>query len=271
MKNLKILILVLFLGNLCSAQVASDRLGYMNSTEIVPANGLQIEGGQMLNKDVDYASPLLRNSTKLMLRQGLSDIHEVRIGFHRENKESDLAYNFEWLSLGVKLKVATYEKLHIAAIATWGFDLRTLQNPRGPDYYLQLSVPAEYYFTEKVRIRSEIRFNHAYEQSDFNVGMATNFGENIILEGGLVNNLFLVKRGDNGDKPQWHEFSYTNVALQANIGEIVALNLSIMLPLFTGAGQLDSSDGFIIKGGLSIHIPHNPWRKNKVKIEPEGY
>jgi len=269
-KYFKLLLLVCT-GYVTSAQVASDRLSGISNTRVIPDNGMQVEVGQMLNWDVDYGSPLFRNTSKLLLRQGISDIHEVQVGYQIENKENDFAYNFEWFSMGVKLEVANYKKLHISAIATWGFDLRTVLNPRGPTYFLQLSAPWEYQFSDKLKFRSEVRFNHYYQQSDLNFSLSRKFGENFIIEGGMINNLFLVQRGDNGDRPYWHELSYINTALQADIGDVIALDLGVMVPYITGAEQPDPSDGLIVKVGVSIHLPHNPWRKNKVKIEPELY
>jgi hypothetical protein len=113
------LILFLIVGYVSSAQVASDRLSGISDTRVIPDNGMQVEVGQMLNWDVDYGSPLFRNTSKLLLRQGISDIHEVQVEYQIENKENDFAYNFEWFSMGVKLEVANYKKLHISAIATW--------------------------------------------------------------------------------------------------------------------------------------------------------
>jgi hypothetical protein len=272
MKNLKILFLFLFfINSICYAQVVSDRLSGISNTRVIHDNNMQLEAGQMLNWDVDYGSPLLRNASSLLLRQGISEIHEIRIGYDYEWAENDFMENYEWFSLGVKLEVANYEKLHISAIATWGFDLRSITSPDGPIYFLQLSAPWEYQFNDKVRLRSEVRFNHAYEQSDLNFGIARDFGKNFTLECGLINNLFLANRGDNGDRPYWHEFSFANVALQANINDAIALDFGAMVPLYTGAEQPDPSEGYILKGGLSIHIPHKIWRKNKVKIEPEVY
>jgi len=243
-------------SDLSYAQVKSDRLSGISNTRVIPNKGMQVELGQMMNCDVDYASPLLRKSSHIALRKGLSNVHEVRFGYNYDWSESDFEENYEWFSLGVKLEVANYKKLHISAIATWGFDLRTLFYENGPLYYLQLSAPWEYQFDDNFSLRSEVRFNHLYEQSDINFGIARKFGESLTLECGLVNNLFLAKRGDNGGRPYWRELSYANAALQANLGDVGAIDLGIMAPVFTGADQPNHSNGFFITGGLSIHIPH---------------
>ena len=267
---LKVLLFVFILGQFSYAQLVSDRLGGISSTPVVPRNGLQVELGQMLNLNADYASPLLRNSTKILLRQGLSEKHEVRLGYNYEIAESSFAYNYEWLSAGVKLEVANYEKLHISAIATWGLDLRTITSSNGPRYFLELSAPWEYHFSNKLNLRSEIRFNHQYEQSDINLSLNRKLSQQLALEAGLINNFFLAKRGHNGDRPYWHEFSYLNAALQANFGS-VAIDVSVMRPVATGADQLEPSDGFVFQAGVSIYFPHQPWNKNKVKVAPEVY
>jgi hypothetical protein len=153
-KNNTLLFLWLFIGCVSNAQVVSDRIGFINSTEVVPNSSFQIEGGYVQD-NLDYSSTMVTNASQFMFRQSASDIHEFRIGYVHEPKIAEDIYNSSFLSLGVKLKVANYEKLKIASIATWGFDVRTLMDDGGPLYYLQLEVPAEYF----------IRIDLVYSQS----------------------------------------------------------------------------------------------------------
>ena len=160
-------------------------------------------------------------------------MHEFRMGFHLEDKvDSSEATghetNFEWFSLGVKIYVAEYDKLTISTVGPWGFDVRSLFNNSGPVYFLQLAAPAEYYFTEYFKIRTVLRFNHAYERSDINISISKKAGNFITIEWGRINNLFLVKHGDHVERPEWNEFSHINLAVKGNIGKHISLDFGAL-------------------------------------------
>lgn len=248
--------LVCFLGVFSTYAQFSDRIGFVNSSEVVPNKGFQIESGYLANS-LDYAGPRLVTSVNTLLRKGSSEIHEFRFGYDYELKEDNLEYNYEWFTLGVKLKVANYEKLKIASIATWGFDLRTITRLEEPIYYLQLEVPAEYHFTESLSAQAELRFNHLFEQSDFNIALKKKVGEHINLLPGFANSFFLVERGDHGDKPQWAELSYATLAVEARVNDNFTLDIGGLFNILTGKNQLDPAEGLVIQGGISYRFTSN--------------
>jgi hypothetical protein len=268
--NKLFLIIFILTGYVLNAQVESDRFGYISSTEVIPNNGLQIEGGQM-RSTLDYNSPRLLTLSEVLVRQGASDIHEFRLGFQYENVAEDVLFNMEWLTAGVKLNVLNSDKLNIAAIGTFGIDLRTVLLTRGPDYFLQLAAPFEYKFNEKTSILSEFRFNHFYEQSDINIGFKQRMGKYFTITPSMINHFLLRKRGMNEEKPEWNELSYASIAIQGSIGDLFALDVGLLRPILTGKDQLDPSDGLVLKAGFVLRIPHKPWNKNKVQMDPSTY
>jgi tetrahydromethanopterin S-methyltransferase subunit G len=269
-KNNTLLFLWLFIGCVSNAQVVSDRIGFINSTEVVPNSSFQIEGGYVQD-NLDYSSTMVTNASQFMFRQSASDIHEFRIGYVHEPKIAEDIHNLSFLSLGVKLKVANYEKLKIASIATWGFDVRTLMDDRGPLYYLQLEVPAEYFITDRLSIQSELRFNHLFEQTDITIAVKKQIGSSISILPGMVNQFLLSKRGDNGERPEWAELSYASIAVQGVIGSNLGLDIGALYPILTGKDQYEPSGGIVIKGGITFLIKHEPWLKNKRNITEEIY
>ena len=253
-----------------NAQVATDRSGFIHSYETMPVSSLQIETGQMLNY-LDYSVPFIKDISSILLRQSISDIHEFRLGFMREAKVDRSYYNSEFLSLGVKLRVANFEKLKISTIATWGFDMRTIRRSSSPLFYMELDVPCEYVIDSEWSVLSELKFNHLLEQSDINIALKRKIGNSVYVIPGMVNQFLLSKRGGNGEKPEWAELSYASFAVQGTLGDKIALDLGLLYPVLTGKNQSLPADGVAIKGGISYFIGHKVWRKNKLKIPAEIY
>ncbi len=275
MKKLYYLLVFLFVSAGLLAQIAPDRFGYINTPEIIANKGFQLELGQDYNT-LDYNTLFVRSATNICFRQGLSKIHEVRISLpelYAEDIYLDQKYGY--MSVGVKIKVANYEKLKIASIGTFGIELQSFLDINRPNSYLQLNVPIEYKFTDKTSLLAEAFFNvEAYnyklnEISNLSIGLKQRIGKNITLIPASVSRIQLTHRGDHGKKPEWNQVHYASFGLLGFIGENVRLDFGVMKPWLTGKGQDKPDVGLVFKAGLSVLMNHLPFDKNKVKISKE--
>lgn len=287
MKNLTVLLMPFLAAIYASGQVVSDRFGFINSTEIVPQNSLQIEAGHC-QSSLDYGSPFLRNNSDILLRHSTSGVHEFRLGYMQDPHFGSNAANYKIGTLGVKLKVTDFERLKIASIATLGVDIRTIVDVNrkpfeaGPSYYLQLELPVEYKLTERTSIQGELRQNiavglfasspafrqtrGAVKQTGVNIGLRKKIGSYVVLLPGWVNQFILSQSGDNGERFEWAELSYASIAAQVAVSDAFLIDVGFLRNVFTGKNQFEPAEGIVVQGGITFLLKHRSLRTTNIFI-----
>jgi hypothetical protein len=275
------LILFLIVGYVSSAQVASDRLGFISSTGIVPDNGLQIEAGHLYN-GTDYSLLNLSTATGVVLRKGINAMLEIQIRLPEYYVEG-FRPSSGLSTMMVKVGFAQSSKVKCSVLG--GVGIANISGVGG--LYMGMYIPMQVEINSKNRIRVEgsfhlllgrenisglsQRFAPTNESSGISLAFQQDIKDVAKAEIGLNSRFGLVQRKEFGLERVFNEVLYGTLATQVNITNTVALDAAVQLPLAIGENQPAVGNGFIIKGGISVLLTRDNWKKNKVKIAPKVY